>query len=338
MALATVVATEGSTYSKAGHRIVIADHGDYQGLVSGGCLEGDLAEHAGAVIADGQARLLTYDLRDEADEIWGLGIGCNGLIRVLLQRLAPDNDYQPFATLADWQLDGTAGVCALVTASESPDIQPGATLLLADDRQLNFGMTIDTADAICAAMAGNPSAYSQRTKLRGRTVELLVTPIAPVTRLLILGAGPDAVPLLRFASELGWRVSLADHRAAYLADPAFSAAEQRCETTPATLARDVDLAGFDAAVVMSHHLETDRGYLAALAGQRLAYVGLLGPRARRDRLLSELGAEADDLAERLHGPVGLDIGADSPESIALAITAEIHQALTSAGRSWHLYT
>jgi len=336
MALATVVATEGSTYSKAGHRIVIADNGDYQGLVSGGCLEGDLAEHAAEVIADGEARLITYDLRDEADEIWGLGIGCNGLIRVLLQRLGPDNDYQPFATLADWQLEGTTAACALVIQSKTPALEPGAAVLSSEGEQLHFGMADELAGTIAAMLSAPSSADVQRLEVAGQPVELLVAPVRPVTRLLILGAGPDAVPLMRLATELGWRVSLADHRAAYLDNPALAQAERRWKTAPTSLATDLDLSTFDAVVVMSHHLETDRGYLAVLADRPLPYLGLLGPRARRDRLLRELGAKAGDLAERLHGPVGLDIGADSPESIALAITAEIHQAVTKAGRSWHL--
>ena len=338
MALVTVVSTEGSTYSKAGHRIVIADHGDYQGLVSGGCLEGDLAVHAAEVIAKGRARLITYDLRDDADEIWGLGIGCNGLIRVLLQRLDAENDYQPFAALADWQLNGTAASCALVTQSDVPGLDAGATLLSGAGQALHFDMAEEVADEIAAALAATSSPRTWQLKVAGQAVELLVTPVTPVTRLLVLGAGPDAVPLMRIANELGWRVSLADHRTAYLDNPAFTEAEDRREITPATLARDIDLSAFDAVVVMSHHLDTDRGYLAALAGRPLPYVGLLGPRARRDRLLAELGADAGDLAERLQGPVGLDIGADSPDSIALAIAAEIHQALSGAGRRWHLST
>jgi len=103
LVLATVYETAGSTYSKAGHRILIAANGDYRGLVSGGCLEGDLAERARGVAASGQSLALTYDLRDSADELWGLGIGCNGLLRVFLQPLSTANDYQPFAAIAKSQ-------------------------------------------------------------------------------------------------------------------------------------------------------------------------------------------------------------------------------------------
>lgn len=332
LALVTVVATEGSTYSKAGHRIVIADHGEFQGLVSGGCLEGDLAEHANDVIADGQSRLLTYDLRDDADEIWGLGIGCNGLIRVLLQRLGPENDYQPFATLADWQLGATPGSCALVVASEVPGIEPGASLLSGDRQRQNYGLPDKVADQLGTSLDPGKPAGNVRIEFAGQQLDLLVTPLVPIPRVLVLGAGPDAVPLLRIGIELGWRVSLADHRAAYLDNPAFAEAERRCQTTAATLANDLDLSAFDAVVVMSHHLETDRGYLAKLADKQLRYVGLLGPRARRERILNELGSDAGKLPDRLHGPVGLDIGADSPESIALATAAEIHQALSRPAR------
>ncbi len=114
LVLATVYETAGSTYSKAGHRILLAANGDYRGLVSGGCLEGDLAERARAVVQSGQAVAVTYDLRDSADELWGLGVGCNGLLRVFLQPLLRTNDYQPFGAIAErlagharrWRGDG----------------------------------------------------------------------------------------------------------------------------------------------------------------------------------------------------------------------------------------
>src|SRR5690606_33871480 len=129
LVLATVYETLGSTYSKAGHRILIAANGDYQGLVSGGCLEGDLAERARKVLAEGEPATVTYDLRDEADEIWGLGIGCNGLIRVFLQPLFPQEGYEPFAAIAG-VLAGTAGgAVATVISSTRADLPPGATVV-----------------------------------------------------------------------------------------------------------------------------------------------------------------------------------------------------------------
>jgi len=146
---------------------------------------------------------------------------------------------------------------------------------------------------------------------------------------LVLGAGLDAVPVVRFAVELGWRVTVADHRPAYIEGDAFAAAETRSCVVADELAQSLDLARFDMAIVMSHHLASDRSYLRALAGIDLVYVGLLGPRARRERLLAELGDAAGPLPDRLRGPAGIDIGGRGPAAIALSIVAEMQQAWAS---------
>jgi xanthine/CO dehydrogenase XdhC/CoxF family maturation factor len=164
-------------------------------------------------------------------------------------------------------------------------------------------------------------------------VRLLYAPLLPIPRVLILGAGLDAVPLVNVLAELGWRVAIADHRPAYLERPGFARAEHRLTVRPTLLARELPLARYDAIVVMSHHLPTDRTYLGQLATVDLPYLGLLGPPARRQRLLEELGSAAGTLADSLRGPVGLDIGADSAESIALSIAAEIQRVLAKAAGS-----
>jgi xanthine/CO dehydrogenase XdhC/CoxF family maturation factor len=146
----------------------------------------------------------------------------------------------------------------------------------------------------------------------------------------VLGAGLDAVPLADIADRLGWRVTVADHRPASLARGDFPAGTELVETAPAAVARALRLERYAAVVVMSHHLDSDRAYLRALADAPAPYLGLLGPAARRERLLADLGEAGLRLRGRLHGPVGLPIRADSPETIALAILAEIHAAL--AGR------
>lgn len=297
LVLATVVGTAGSTYTKAGQRMLIVDSGDYQGLVSGGCLEGDLAAHAREVIASGAARLVTYDLRGENDELFGLGIGCDGLLRILLQRLSPDAGYEPFARIAGFLRGDAPAPCAIMLADRG-ELRTGDTL---------FGVTGPEAD------------------------DMLHTELRPLPRLLVLGAGPDAAPVVTLADVLGWRITVVDHRPAYLERPAFAVADARVCTRADALAMQVPLAHFAAAIVMSHHLATDRGYLAALATCAIPYIGLLGPPGRRDRLLGELGDAASALRDRLHGPAGLDIGADSPESIALSILAEVHATTRRRG-------
>jgi xanthine/CO dehydrogenase XdhC/CoxF family maturation factor len=164
------------------------------------------------------------------------------------------------------------------------------------------------------------------------TVDLLdakffVAPIDLPARLLVLGAGADAAPVVELAAMLGWQVTIADHRPAYAVAERFARARQVLLAPAIELPKRIDFDEFDAAVVMSHHLLTDQVYLGLLADSAVRYVGLLGPANRRKRLLAEIGDRAVRLANRLAGPIGLDIGAHTPEAIALAIVAEIHAHL-----------
>jgi xanthine/CO dehydrogenase XdhC/CoxF family maturation factor len=327
LVLATVYETVGSTYSKPGHRILIAADGDYRGLVSGGCLEGDLSERARAVLAADRPAPVTYDLRDAADEVFGLGIGCNGLLRVFLQPLRPERDYEPFASIREALVGRERAGLATVIESAAAELPAGATVLCSAGATRAFGV-----HGAAAARLGQRA----RSTLATGTAELatedgatvLFAPLRPIPRLLVLGAGLDAVPLVAMAAELGWFVTVADHRPAYLARGGFARAEQALLVEPGALSHALELAAFDAIIVMSHHLATDRKYLAELASIAARYLGVLGPRARRARLLRDLGADAQDLDARLRGPVGVDIGADSPESIALSILADLQSTLS----------
>jgi len=327
LVLATVYETAGSTYSKAGHRILLAANGDYRGLVSGGCLEGDLAERARGVIATGQAVPVTYDLRDSADDLWGLGVGCNGLLRVFLQPLLPKNDYQPFAAIAEHLAGTRAAGVATVIDSNNPAFAVGATAVVDDAGVRVFGADPRATELLrAAARAALQSGTAQLVSEGG--VRILQAALRPIPRLLVLGAGLDAIPLVGMAAELGWLVTVADHRPGYIARGGLDRAERAALVEPGKLSATLALGDFAAIVVMSHHLATDRKYLAELARVDTRYLGVLGPRARRDRLLSELADVAPKLSERLKGPVGLDIGADSPESIALSILAELQSTLS----------
>ena len=327
MVLATVYETIGSTYSKAGHRILIAANGDYQGLVSGGCLEGDLAERARGVIETGVALAITFDMRDEADDLWGLGVGCNGLIRVLLQPLAAAENYQPFAAMAERLLLAKPAAVATVIASSggAGALEPGTTLVWGQG-DTGTGPPGRLAPGCRAALAAGRAIF--RTGQDGAAV--LYAPLKPIRQLLVLGAGLDAVPVVNMAAELGWRVTVADHRPAYLEKGGFAAAEEARLIDPAAMSRALEPARFDAIIVMSHHLMTDRAYLAQLAAENVGYLGVLGPKDRRDRLLAALGEAGKPLQGKLKGPVGLDIGADDPESIALSLLAEMHAVLAGA--------
>jgi len=326
MVLATVYETIGSTYSKAGHRILIAANGDYQGLVSGGCLEGDLAERARSVIDTNEPLAISFDMRDEADDLWGLGVGCNGLIRVFLQPLTEAEDYQPFSDIARGLLDAARAVVAtVVTGAGEGEPAAGATLIWNGGDAEAGSLEILVSGCREARTAGRAIF---RKESSGATV--LYAPIEPIRRLLVLGAGLDAVPVVNMAAELGWRVTVADHRPAYLEKGEFEAAEDARLIDPARMSGTLAPDRFDAIIVMSHHLMTDQAYLEQLAKVQVGYLGVLGPKDRRERLLSALGDAGQMLQGRLKGPVGLDIGADDPESIALSLLAEMHAVLAGA--------
>lgn len=313
LAVGLLVRTLGSTYRKPGALILIAADGDYAGLISGGCLEGDLREHAQSVIETGQAQLITYDNRGADDLIWGLGLGCEGAMEILLFRVGPERDWQPLTHLARALAAYTPTAVGIVAESSDPAM-PLGTIALPREDSSPVQMALESA-----------SRTRREEWVSGPGWKLFALPLALPPKLLMLGAGPDVAPVVDLAARQSWKVTVVDHRAAYAQPDHFPAAERVLLCRPEVLATATDLQHFSAAVVMSHHLPSDLEYLRSLSATSIPYVGLLGPAVRRDRLLSDLGPRAaESLRPRLHAPVGLALGGRSPESIALAIVAEIH--------------
>ncbi len=330
LVLASVFETAGSTYSKTGARMLINSNVVFQGLLSGGCLEGDLAERAREVLTAGTAQMVTYDLGLNDEDLWGLGIGCDGLMRIFLQPLLAENNYAPFVAIAAAYEGDHPEVVATVLESDQDGIESGATLVTADDHVELFGLTDDAAKDLLGeaqvTLADNVSS-TRKVQIGNAQATVLFALVKPRPRLLVLGAGLDAEPVTRLAAELGWRITVIDHRPAYIEKGSFDDADKVICGPADEMAAVVDLAKFDTAIVMSHHLATDRSYLAQLSKTDIRYIGLLGPKDRRRRLLEDLGDDAKNLQGRLHGPAGLDIAAVGPAAIALSILAEMHGAL-----------
>ena len=299
--LATVVATAGSTYRKPGARMFLMADGSYIGLLSGGCLESDLQIHAREVLQSGAARAFDYDTRGPDDTLFGVGAGCEGTMRVLLEPAGPMSPAE----------------AALAAAGRSMRLGESTSLVMVhSSAQMRLGTYRNDQDLPADERS---RAFVQR--------------LAPPPHLLICGAAPDAEAVVSTARALGWRVSVADHRPAYGVAARFPGAELHI-ANPKALRSEIDLTRCHAAVVMSHHLPSDEVYLRELAEAGApAYVGLLGPKARRSRLAHELGPLTESLSGRLRGPVGLDIGAATPEGIALAIVGQIHAWLAGRGFS-----
>jgi xanthine/CO dehydrogenase XdhC/CoxF family maturation factor len=335
LVLATVVRTDGPTYTKPGAPMLITDGGEYAGLLSGGCLEGDLAEHGREVLGSGATQLLHYDTHGPDDLLFGLGSGCEGAMDILLQRLDAAGDWQPMSRLASaWQARRSDGLL-LIARSDNAALPAGSGVFLGDAE--TFGITDVAAIASVAALAADFTTQGASRFLPHVLpgVDLLQLIETPSPRVLILGAGPDALPVAELCSFLGWSPTVIDHRPRYALPERFPGAECVFDGGPQALssllrAKTMNSECYAAAIVMSHHFVSDRNYLAALAESSIPYIGLLGPAMRRERLLLQLDAQGARLGSRLHSPVGLDLGAVSPEEIALAIVAEIQATL--AGR------
>lgn len=324
LVLATVTAIEGSSYRKPGAMMLIGPGGEYAGMISGGCLEDDLLLHAAEVLTGGEPRSVTYDTQADEQTALGLGLGCEGVVHLLLQRLERDDEFGFFGLLFDSLARRRGCVLALASRSDCETLPPGSFALMNRDRESRG----DPRLLECLREHAPPWPARRRHRrhamtVNGQPLSVLLIDLPPVPRVLVCGAGPDALPLSRLIAELGWEGVIVDHRPAYAQAEKFPAASAVLKLRPRLLSERVDLDEIAAAVVMTHNLEHDAAYLEQLLAAGVPYLGLLGPSARRARLERRLGCAAG----RIHGPVGLDIGAELPESIALATVAEIHAAL-----------
>ncbi len=320
--LATVIEALGSTYRKAGARMLITENGEFHGIIGGGCFEGDLLSRAKRVFANGKPEIVFYDMRAPEDELWGLGLGCNGAVRLLLDRLDAARGFEPFSVLERCLNRRNHGVLATVCASTST-LCPAGWHAFAEETDCfsSDGPEWLMHGARRAQQANAPVLMEHDVELG--TLTIFYDWIRPPPHLLIVGAGPDAVPLADLARSLDWEITVVDHRVAYADPRRFAAADRVLTTTPEALAQLVEMNSVDAAVLMTHNIGYDERFLRTLAGTSIGYIGLLGPAARRDRLLGKLGTTAASLKQRVFGPVGLDIGAKLPEEIGIAIMAEI---------------
>ncbi|HEX8736302.1 MAG TPA: XdhC/CoxI family protein [Pyrinomonadaceae bacterium] len=333
--LATVVDVRGSSYRRAGARMLIGANGETTGTISGGCLEADVLERAKKVLRAGAAEVFTYDTSQAEDSVFSLNMGCRGVIRILLEP-ARDNAIFEFLQKCVEQRKACA-VATLIAKSESFALPVGAKFLARAETdtsdETNPIIRNVLSDAV-SALANNRK-FSKIYEAGAETAEFFVESISPPVNLLLFGAGYDALPLAAFAVDLGWRVTLIDHRAAWANAERFPRADRiivsRAENLDENLFRDEA----SVAVLMTHNYEADRELLYRLLNSSCRYIGALGPKKRTENLIAELHETGkifdESRLERLYAPVGLDIGAETPEEIALAVVAEIQSVLSNRG-------
>ena len=333
--LATVVRITGSSYGGVGARMVARVDGSTVGIVSGGCLESDLAEHARDVDRRGIPRIVTYDTRADDETAWGLGLGCNGLIDVLLEPLKPA-DAAAAGRLLDHALAARSPsvlACVIASGDGQSGVSLAARALFSDDTVMTTG---DWGDRSVLEHLRRHVAKALESGRRGMVeevdgVEVAFEIIKPAVKLVICGTGPDVSPLAQTAVQAGWTVTVIDHRP--LVPEHLSrfhgAAVVECSEA-GQLPEVVAITPSTAAVVMSHHYTRDLEYVRALLASDAPYVGVLGPRARSERMLAELDdAMRTRAGDRMFAPIGLDIGGDGPEAIALSIVAEVSAVMSN---------
>jgi xanthine dehydrogenase accessory factor len=324
--LATVVDIEGNAYRRPGAKMLLDADGDGVGSITAGCLEDELVRVADEVRAAGEPRLVTYDLMEgEDEEVWGLGVGCNGVIEVLLEPLT--ETYRPAV-----EAFGDGRDVAVVTVLDG-----GSGSLERGDRAY-----YDPADGTLSAPDGDAAAWpadalaAPATELaeRGRadtvTVDgatLFVDGLSAPPELVVFGTGHDVGPVTELAAKNDFRVTVVGFRGAVDLAERFPAADRTLTTSPGSLAEDVDLGADTHAVVMTHNFVDDRLTVEALLDAGVPYVGLMGPRERFDQMREAFAEEgrtfADAELSTLYTPVGLDLGGGSPYQIAHSIVAEV---------------
>ena len=310
--------------------MLITDDGRWEGAISGGCLEGDALRKARQVMREGQPIVVTYDTMDDENTSFGVGLGCNGIIDVLIESINPLDPLNPVQLLDEFVRQRDVRVLATVLKrDESTGLLPGSRFVLTDDLATSAPHWL-RADMREVFNVGKPLT---RAYLTGQgTVEVFVERIDPGIELILFGAGYDVIPVARLARDLGWSVTVTDECIAHLSPKRFPVATCVLHADPGKVLEQLRVTERTAAVLMSHNFHYDRAVLESLLTTNVPYIGILGPHKRFRKMRAELTKAnrsfPDSQLDRIHAPIGLDIGAETPDEIALSIIAEIKTFFT----------
>ena len=333
--LATVVGVSGSTYRRPGARMLFSETGRLAGLINAACLESDLSERARKVILSGKAELISYDTTSPDDIVFGLGLGCNGTVEILMESSRNPAVGARIEALKQCSAGDTPTVFATVI-----DVSGTSGIHVGD--YLAHGLRRAAAGAITDKLLASAIESDARTMTdqlfmqktypsEGGKVRVFFEVVVPPLPLVVFGAGPDAIPLVDAAKLLGWNVTVIDHRPAYATRESVSGADSVMLSEPEHVLDHFKLSQRHVAVIMTHNFDKDRKLLRLLLDSPVQYVGLLGPKSKLQTLFQNLAGEGFKPTEaqlkKLHAPIGLDIGAETPEEIAFSIISEIKAVL-----------
>jgi xanthine/CO dehydrogenase XdhC/CoxF family maturation factor len=327
--------------------MLVCEGGASTGTISAGCLEGDVIEHAKRVIKAGSVKLVEYDTASTSDEMaWGLGLGCNGVVRVLVEPLAPSSLYIEALRRSCEAHDDAAPVSVATVYQHTPSesataegrVETGARLFINHEGGVSREKLSDRVAVMLESEARELSRGGETSGTRvydvdGGSVKVFVETLLPPVPLVVFGAGHDALPVVELARQLGWQTEVVDPQARPATRSRFAVADRVTLARPEEVASRVSITPRTLTLLMSHNYSHDLALLRFLLSSPARYIGVMGPRKRTERMLSELAAGEDmsRLEEaglaRLHSPAGLDIGANAPAEIALSIVAEMRAVL-----------
>lgn len=334
-ALATVVHVDGSSYRRPGARMLITEEGYLTGAISGGCLEGDALRKALLVMSQQRSMLVTYDTMDDDDAKMGLGLGCNGIIQVLIEPIDihdPNNPIELLKLIAAKRQK--AVLITLFSLENKKAPQPGTCLLLREGERIERNdiilkdILIQDGMQILGSKQSIFRAYHSENQHLTAFIEL----VEPTVSLVIMGAGNDVIPVVEMADILGWETTVIDGRANYAKQERFTPSCQVLVAKPENVISQIVIDERTFFLLMTHNYNYDIAMLHQLTQKNVTYIGMLGPKKKLVRMLGELEEQGIQLTEaqrsRIHSPVGLDIGAETPEEIALSIISEIKAILS----------
>ncbi|MBD2701549.1 XdhC family protein [Spirosoma sp. BT702] len=325
VALATVVYVEGSAYRRPGARMLVTDDGRWEGAISGGCLEGDALRKARQVMLDGRPMVVRYDTMDDDANSLGVGLGCNGIIDVFIEPIDPANPFNPIALLREFSQHRDRRVIATVCRkTHTVDLLEGRRFVLT-------GHATDVIpnwlrhDMELVMQVGKP--LTTMIPLAFGGVEVFIERMDPGIELVIFGAGYDTIPLTQLATEIGWSVTVTEDCIAHLAPKRFPAATCLLYADAEAVTEKLSFTDRTAAVLMSHNYNYDLAVLTSLLQTEVPYIGVLGPRKRYEKMKIHWDRTGESFTpaslKRVHSPIGLDLGAETPDEIALSILSEI---------------
>ena len=336
MVLATVVHLEGSSYRRPGARMLVSDDGELTGAISGGCLEGDALQKALTVLHHGKARVVTYDTMDE-DDPFGVGLGCNGILQVLMEPVGKNDPCSPIELLRRTIAERKHSVLAtLYSLEDRKGPQPGTCLLLdhdgvwtgsLPDKELDEAVRVDMQKSL----AGMRSSFHHYRSSSG-PMNAFLEYIPPPVSLVVVGAGNDAQPLVSLSKSLGWETTVVDGRSSHASLDRFGSGCRVMVSRPEEVWEQTETDRRTAIVLMTHNYVYDKAVMKSLLGKEFGYLGMLGPKRKSERMIEELRREGETLPpevlDRLYAPVGLNIGAEGPGEIAVSVVAGICAAMS----------